>query len=189
MAQQAPVQAPGQMAPPMSPAQQAPAAPPPPPSLFKQPLAPEFAPTPAPDIYGGMTPGEALGGALTMKQPQPQPDQNLYGGMSPGDALGGGLAIKQSNQQQQQPQMSQLLSVMPADFAAQITPAQLAALTPDQMTQMIAKFSQPQTPDQTTIPVMPRDYRPPDMYSTYANTVFGSNAPSPQFQPMNMGKM
>jgi hypothetical protein len=111
------------------------------------------------DPYGGMTPGEALGGALTMKQPQPmpQPDQNPYGGMSPGDALGGGLAIKQSNLQQQQPQMSQLLSVMPADFAAQITPAQLAALTPAQMTEMIAKFSQPQTPNQTTMPVIRSD--------------------------------
>jgi hypothetical protein len=74
---------------------------------------------------------------------QPQPDQNPYGGMTPGDALGGGLAIKQN---QPQPQMAQLLSIMPADFAAQITPEQLAALTPTQMTEMIAKFSRPAAP-------------------------------------------
>ena len=151
MAQQPPVAAPGQMAPPMAQGQQAPV---PPPSLFKEPLAPEFAPTPTPNpLLGGMTPGDALGGGLTMQQPDgtrkgqtqqmPQPNLDIYGGMTPGDALGGGLTMKQP---QQQPQMSQLLSVMPADFAAQITPEQLAALTPDQMTQMIAKFSQPAAP-------------------------------------------
>jgi hypothetical protein len=151
-----------------------------------------------------MTPGDALGGGLTQQQPdgtrkgqtpqmpQPQPNLDIYGGMTPGDALGGGLTMKQP---QQQPQMSQLLSVMPPDFAAQITPAQLAALTPDQMTQMIAKFSQPQQPMQTTMPVIRSDrtvgnfQSPQDMYSNYANAVFGSNAPSPQFQSMSQGKM
>jgi hypothetical protein len=93
---------------------------------------PDLVPTLLPaNQYGGMTPGEALGGALTMQQPQ------------------------QPQQPQQSPQMAQLLSIMPADFAAQITPEQLAALTPDQMTQMIAKFSQPRTPNiDTTLPVI-----------------------------------
>ena len=109
----APVTAPGQRPPPAAAGQQAPAAPP---SFFQQPLAPEFAAPPPDPLLGGRTPGDALGGGLTMKQPQ------------------------------QQPQMAQLLSVMPPDFAAQITPEQLAALTPDQMTQMIVKFSQPQAP-------------------------------------------
>ena len=182
MAQQPPVTAPGQMAPAPAPGQQAPVAPP---SLFRQPLAPEFA-APAPEKIN--YPGQNFGPSdLSLPVPQqqmPQPDQNPYGGMTPGDALGGGLTMKQpvaktpvaqtgkvlypgqnfgpsdlslpvpQQQQQAQPDMSQLLAVMPADFAAQITPTQLAALTPDQISQMIAKFSQPQTPVQTTIPVI-----------------------------------
>ena len=138
------------MAPPPAQGQQAPASPP---SLFKQPLAAEFAaPAPAPQM-----PPPQPQPQMQPPAPQPQPNLDIYGGMTPGDALGGGLTMRQP---QQQPQMAQLLSVMPADFAAQITPEQLAALTPNQMTEMIAKFSQPQTPNQVTIPVMPRDYRP-----------------------------
>jgi hypothetical protein len=101
-----------------------------PPSLFKEPLAPEFDRTP--------TLGINQAGGL------PQADQTPYGGMSPGDALGGGLTMKQPGQAQ--PQLSQLLSIMPPDFAAQITPEQMAAFTPEQISQMIVKFSQPAAP-------------------------------------------
>ena len=182
MAQQAPVVSQGQMPPPPAAGQQAPVTPP---SLFRQPLAPEFA-APAPEKinYPGQNFGPSDLSLPVPQQQQPQPDQNPYGGMSPGDALGGGLTMKRpaaktpvaqpgkvlypgqnfgpsdlslpvpQQQQQAQPNMSQLLSVMPADYAAQITPAQLAALTPDQIGQMITKFSQPQSPMQTTIPVI-----------------------------------
>lgn len=155
MAQQAPVMAPGQMAP--APAQGQ-TAPPPPPSLFKQPLAPEFsAPAPEKINYPGQNFGPSDLSLPVPQQQMPQPDQNPYGGMSPADALGGGLTQQQPDgtrkgqtqqmpQPQQQPQLSQLLSIMPPDYAAQITPTQLAALTPDQIGQMIVKFSQPQSP-------------------------------------------
>lgn len=147
--------APGQMAP--APAQGQ-TAPPPPPSLFKQPLAPEFsAPAPEKINYPGQNFGPSDLSLPVPQQQMPQPDQNPYGGMSPADALGGGLTQQQPDgtrkgqtqqmpQPQQQPQLSQLLSIMPPDYAAQITPTQLAALTPDQIGQMIVKFSQPQSP-------------------------------------------
>jgi hypothetical protein len=68
-------------------------------------------------------------------------------------------------QPQQSPQMAQLLSIMPADFAAQITPEQLAALTPTQMTEMIARFSQPQTPNININPVIRSDQTQGDFQS------------------------
>ncbi len=150
MAQQAPVTAPGQSAPPPAQGQQAP---PPPPSLFKEPIAAEFAAPPPNPLLGGMSPGDALGGGLTMQQPdgtrqgqtaQMPPEKINYPGQNFGPS---DLSLPGPQQQQQSPQMYQLLSIMPAEVRAQVTPEQLAALTPDQIAKAIADFSRPPTPN------------------------------------------
>lgn len=153
MAQQAPVTAPGQMAPPPAVGQQAPAAPTPPPSLFKEPLAAEFAPTPNP-LLGGMTPGDALGGGLTMKQPQP--DSNPYGVLTPGEALGGGGVFRT----QQMQQLNQLIGGDP-DLMAQLTPDRMAGMSTEQIGQLIAKFNQSKAPAAPRYPAIKDNVRNP----------------------------
>lgn len=90
-----------------------------------------------PNAYGGMTPGDALGGGLTMKQPSP------YGDMTPGQALGGAFTMQPPTpvQQLSSPSLTDLAQTQPF----QPTQPLPMATKPPETQQLVQQIQAPTT--------------------------------------------